>query len=78
MKREFHVFERIDRSDKFIVCRTAVNYDCFSDRDTLFYKFATDRNVYSTGDIRVSFYQATCPEPVQFLAQQVPSAEYEG
>ena len=54
------------------------NYDCLQDSETLFYKFATDRNVYLTGDIRVSFYQATCPDPVHFLAQQVPSAEYEG
>jgi len=56
MKLEFEKFERIDRSDKYIVCRISANYDCALDSETLFYKFATDRNHYSIGDIRVSFY----------------------
>ena len=68
-KRPFRFFERIDRSDKHIICRVNVDDDFYTDEATLFYKFAKDRRVYTAGDMRISFYQVTCAEPVHFLAQ---------
>ena len=55
-KPQFKMYERIDRSDKYIVCRVNVNNDFQTDQSTNFYKFVADRNTYYSGDIRVSFF----------------------
>ena len=55
-KPPFRYFERLDRSDKYIVCRVSVNDECFTDETTGFYKFAKDRNAYNAGDLRISFH----------------------
>ena len=68
-KPEFQIFEKIDRSGKYVVCRVKVNDDLVTHRDTNFPKIVQDRNCYESGDMRISFYYATCPNPVQFLAQ---------
>ena len=49
-------YERLDRSDKYIVCRISVNHDCAMNDHTQFYTFAKDRNACSAGDLRVSFH----------------------
>ena len=73
---EFSGFESIHKSDKFIICRSSnvppstisqEERDKWLDYEKDFF----DRRRYGAGDIRVSFYKVTCPNPVKFLAKQV-------
>ena len=70
-KTPFYHFERLDRCDKYIICRRNNNQDAHRMEHADYYKYVKDRMTFQAGDLRISFYQATCPAPVFFLAKQV-------
>lgn len=80
-KQKFRDFKRIDRSGKHVVFRVGLKQSCanIAASEVRFEPF-TDvemRNQYVPGDLRVSWYQAVCSEPVYFLGQQVEPVEQE-
>ena len=66
-------FIRIDRSDKYLICRVALHSDHYNEDGNNLqpYTYVKDRKTYMPGDLRVCWYEAVCPQPVFFLAQQV-------
>ena len=65
-------FVRIDRSDKYIICRVATKNPLhLYNPNTKFepYLKTADRKTFVPGDLRICWYQAVCTVPVAFLAQ---------
>ena len=69
-------FIRIDRSDKYMIFRVALHSKHYNEDGSNLqpFTYVEDRKRYMPGDLRVCWYEAVCPQPVHFLAQQVEPA----